>query len=212
MYRFVGVVMLCFVTNFALGQCSWQFKKEDDGIKIYTGRAPNTNFKAIKVECTVNARLSQLVAFLLDVSGQNEWVYGNKSSELVKKIGTNEIVFYSVVDLPWPCANRDYISHIIFTQESPQALSIEAHTEPDLLPEKSGLVRIRESHAHWDISSVDKEHQSIVYTVQFDPGGSLPAWLVNMFVTKGPLQTFQKLRVCVAKPQYKNAQVDFIKE
>jgi hypothetical protein len=57
-----------------------------------------------------------------------------------------------------------------------------------------------------------KELLKIVYTVEFDPSGAVPAWLTNMFVTKGPLQTFQKLRLAVSRPAYANATVDFIKE
>jgi len=210
--RIVWVVVMCLFTSVCFAQGDWQLKRDEDGIKVYTGKNPNSNFKSIKVECTINAHLSQLVAFLLDVDKQHEWVYANKNSRLLKKIGPNEIVFYSELDVPWPATNRDYISHITINQLSPQSLVIEAHTEPDLLPEKEGKVRVKTSNARWEVTSVSKEMQKIVYTVQFDPAGSLPAWLVNMFVTKGPFQTFQKLREGVSKEEYHNAYVDFIKE
>ena len=34
---------------------------------------------------------------------------------------------------------------------------------------------------------------SIVYIFEVEPGGSLPAWVVNMFADKGPYETFKKL-------------------
>jgi hypothetical protein len=34
---------------------------------------------------------------------------------------------------------------------------------------------------------------SIVYTFEVDPGGSLPAWLVNSFADKAPYESFKKL-------------------
>ena len=206
------IVLVLLAGGFhAYAQCDWHLKKDEDGIKVYTSCSENSNFKLIKVECTINARLSQLVAFLLDVTKQHEWVYSNKTSQLIKKVGPNEIIFYSSVNVPWPCTDRDYISHIVINQQSPQAITIDAHTEPDLLPYKDGLVRVRKSSAHWDVTSLSSDVQKIVYTVQFDPGGSIPAWLVNMFVTKGPLQTFQKLRACVSKPENQNLLADFIK-
>jgi hypothetical protein len=209
--KIMGVVMLCFIATDSIGQ-DWTLKKDVEGIKVYTGKTPNSAFKSIKVECTINAHLSQLVAFLLDVSRQHDWVYSNENSELVKKVAPNEFIFYAEVGVPWPVANRDYISHITIVQQTPQFLTIDAYTEPDLLPEKPGRVRVRHSHAHWDVTTLSKYQQQIVYTVEFDPAGSLPAWLVNMFVTKGPLETFQKLRTCVSDPQYQAASVDFIKE
>jgi hypothetical protein len=32
-----------------------------------------------------------------------------------------------------------------------------------------------------------------VYIFEIDPGGSTPAWLVNMFADKGPYETFKQL-------------------
>jgi hypothetical protein len=52
----------------------------------------------------------------------------------------------------------------------------------------------------------------IDYVVQFDPSGSVPAWLTNMFVTKGPMETFEKLQGRVSMQVYKNARFDFIKD
>jgi hypothetical protein len=36
-------------------------------------------------------------------------------------------------------------------------------------------------------------YMNIVYTFEADPGGSLPAWLVNSFADKGPYESFRKL-------------------
>ena len=212
MRRIAQILLLCLVCARVSGQDEWELKKDEDGIKVFTACTPNSNFKSIKVECTVKATPSQLVAFLMDIQAQHDWVYNNKSTQLVKKIGSNEMIFYSEVSVPWPCTNRDYISHITIKQPTPQLVTIDAHAEPDLLPVKEGKVRVMTSKAHWDVTSLSKDLLKIVYTVQFDPAGSVPAWLTNMFVTKGPLQTFQKLRECVSRPVYQNAHVDFIKD
>jgi hypothetical protein len=33
----------------------------------------------------------------------------------------------------------------------------------------------------------------IMYTFEANPGGSVPAWLVNSFADKGPFESFKKL-------------------
>jgi len=194
----------------ALAQYNWQLRKNEDGIKVYTSSTPNSNFKAIKVECPIKASQSQLVAFLLDIAKQSEWVYGTKKSEVMQILHPNELIFYSEISVPWPCTNRDYIAHFTVTQVSPQLLTIDSHAEPGLQPPKAGLVRVQKSMAHWEVTTTSTG-LFVVYTLQFDPGGSVPAWLINMFVTKGPLQTFSNLREQVMKPQYQNAHFDFIK-
>jgi len=206
------IVLLCLLSMHANGQGDWKLKRNEEGIKVFTASSDQSEFKSIKVECTVNARLSQLVALLLDVDEQHNWVYGSQSSRLVKKPAANEIIFYAEVSVPWPCANRDYIAHITVSQKSPLLVTIDSHGEPDMLPRVDGKVRVKTSIAHWDVISLGNGQLKIIYTVQFDPSGSVPAWLVNMFLTKGPFQTFQKLRTEVSKPTYQNAHFDFIKE
>jgi len=207
-----AITLLCCLTGAAQAQDNWQLKKEEEGILVYTGSSPNSDFKSIKVECTVKAKTTQLVAFLLDLDAQRDWVYNNKNTSLIKKIDANEMIFYSEVSVPWPCTNRDYISHITITQPNPKLVTIDAHAEPGLLPAKEGKVRVKDSKAHWEVTRAGSDLLKIVYTVQFDPSGAIPAWLTNMFVTKGPLLTFRKLREVVARPVYANASVPFIKE
>lgn len=191
-------------------QFKWQLKKDENGVKVYTSGTENSNFKSIKVECVLKATQSQLVAFLLDISRQHDWVYGTKTSQLLKIIRPNELIFYSEVSVPWPATNRDYIAHFTINQVSPLLLTIDSHAEPGLLPVKPGLVRVQKSIAHWEVTTIAGGLQ-IVYTLQFDPGGSVPAWLINMFITKGPLQTFEKLKEKAVGPEYQNTRIDFIK-
>lgn len=211
--HYVGaVVVISLLACAAHAQQDWHLKREDDGIKVYTRNTDNSDFKSVKVECNVASRMSSLVAFLLDIDKQKDWVYNNKGSSLVRKVAANEVIFYSEICLPWPCTNRDYVSHITVTQPQGATVVIDANAEPDLVPQKDGKVRIKTSKAHWEITPISAYLQRIVYTVQFDPAGSVPAWLVNMFVTKAPYQTFMKLREGAARPEYQNAHLDFIRE
>jgi START domain len=211
MPRLILLLLLLMLSMVANAQPKWVLKREEEGIKVYTATVDNSCFKSIKAEFTVNATPSQLIAFLLDIDKQPQWVYNTKSSRLYRKVRDNEIIFYSEVDIPWPCTNRDYIAHFTVNQVNPNLITIDSRAEPDLMPINKGLVRVRYSMAHWDIAKVNDHLQSVVYTVQFDPGGSVPAWLTNLFVTKGPMQTFQRLRTGASNPVYLNAHVDFIK-
>jgi hypothetical protein len=212
MGKMVAILLLSLISAGVCAQTDWQLKKEEDGIKVFTANTPNSNFKSVKVECIVKARPSQLVAFLMDVERQHDWIYNNKSARVVKKIGENEIIAYSEYSVPWPCCNRDYVAHVVINQQTPQLITIDSHAEPDMLPVKQGRVRVKRSVSHWEVIALSNELLKIVYTVQCDPAGSIPAWLTNMFVAKGPYQTFQKLRDEVAKSPYQNVHLAFIKE
>lgn len=209
MFKFLPVLALMLCSWCAHAQPEWKFKKEESGIKVYTAYTDSSDVKSVKVEFNVQATPDQLIAFLLDVPQQPEWIYNVKTAYVLKTIKPNDLIFYSQVSLPWPCSNRDYVAHFTINKRSDDLYTVDSHAEPEHMPEKPGFVRVRQSAAHWNISKVSENELKIVYTFSFDPGGALPAWLVNMFVAKGPIHTFQKLRECVRRPEYRDARLSF---
>jgi hypothetical protein len=208
--------ILVFLTAMAASNpCSatdWKLKKEQDNIRVYTATEGDSKYRSVKVECSVKARFAQIVAALLDIDRLHEWIYSDKYSKLLKQPGSNEVIFYSEVSVPWPCANRDFVADCRVTQTRPDVVLIDSHSESGYMPEKEGVIRVKSSSAHWILTAIGNNEVKIEYTVQFDPGGSVPAWLTNMFVAEGPLKTFEKLRERVNIPAYQDAHYDFITE
>lgn len=196
-----------------MAQQSWQLSTEKDGMKIYTGTVSDSKFKAIKVECDYNATLSQLVSVLLDVKTCPEWVYNTKSCVLLKQISPSELYYYSEVSIPWPAQNRDFVAHLTVTQNpETKVVYMDGPAIPGMVPIKKGIVRIDHSTGKWAITPIAENRIHVVYTLQVDPGGAIPAWLVNMFAAEGPSQSFKKLRLQLQKPAYRNASLSFIKD
>ena len=194
-----------------LGQDGWKLKTNKDSIAIFTRTFPDSKFKAIKVEVELDATLSQLVAVILDVNTGGEWVYSTKSSVLLKQVSPSELYYYSEVNVPWPAANRDFIAQLKAVQDShSRVVTIYGPTFPDYLPVKKDIVRVRRSEGKWIISPVAKNRVRVEYTLRVDPGGDLPAWLVNMFASKGPYESFRKLKEQLQKPVYANMKLPFI--
>ena len=195
------------------GQSAWKLHSDKDGIQIYTKTVSNSAFKALKTVCTVETSLSRLAAVLLDVKNTKDWVYATKVCSLLKQASPAELYYYSEVSLPWPASNRDFIIRIAVSQDpATKALTVIAENKPAYIPGKKNIVRIQQSEAHWLITPQANGMVKVEYTMQVDPGGLLPAWLVNMFVSKGPYQTFVKLREQVKKPIYNNIHLGFIKD
>jgi hypothetical protein len=124
-----------------------------------------------------------------------------------------DLIYYSEVDLPWPVSNRDFIIRITLTQEPlTKVMTIVAENMPKYVPQKNGIVRIQKSYGIWQISPIDNKHVRVEYTLQVDPGGSIPAWLVNMVASTGPYQSFIGLRKQVKKEKYKDAHLPGISD
>ena len=210
------VVVLFFWILFATPvycQQNWKLSTATDGMKVYTSIVANSKIKAVKVECDLNTNLTQLVTVLLDVKTCPEWVYSAVSCALVKQVSPSELYYYSEVNLPWPAQNRDFVAHLTVTQNpETKVVTVDGPAVPGFVPEKKGIVRIEHSTGKWVISPLDDKHTHVVYTLQVDPGGAIPSWLVNLFATEGPVQIFKKLRLQVQKPAYREAELPFIKE
>jgi hypothetical protein len=208
-------LLLLLLTNCALAQTrnNWALKENNDGVKIFTRDIENSKIKAIKVECQLNATLSQLVSVLMDVNSSEEWLYHTASNYIVKQVSPSELYYYSLVEMPWPVSNRDFIAHLTVSQDAvTKVVTIDAPCVADMVPVKAKVVRIANSKGKWVISPLSKSQVKVVYTLHADPGGIIPAWITNLFVTQGPSQSFKKLKVHLQKAVYKNVKLDYIIE
>jgi hypothetical protein len=207
LYALLAVIFASFLPSAKLvAQDNWILASDHEGIMIYTRAMPNSKVKAVKVVSNLPATSTQLVAAILDIETCNEWVYHSKKNVLVKTISPLDIIYYSEVDVPWPAENRDYVVHIQVTQ-NPQnkVISINSPCIPGYVAEKPGIVRINNSVGKWTIVPTGKNQVKAEYTLEVDPMGDIPAWLTNLFATKGPLETFRRLKIHVQKDEYKKA-------
>ena len=72
------------------------------------------------------------------------------------------------------------------------------------------IVRIPQSYSKWYIQPLQKGQVQIEYILQVDPGGMVPAWLINLFAARGPFESFKNLRKQVKKDIYNRVKIDFI--
>lgn len=173
----------------------WELKSNEDGIKVFTASQQGSNIKAMKAEFNAKGTPEMLAGLLLDINKQQDWVYSTKSSALIRKIGEYELVYYTEKSMPWPLSNRDAVIHVKITQDpETQIMTVNSNTIGGTVKEKKGIVRIPSSNVTWKVTPLNSHEIKVEYTAQADPGGSVPAWITNTFLTKGPLETFRKLR------------------
>ncbi|MBT8195412.1 MAG: hypothetical protein KJO64_03240 [Bacteroidia bacterium] len=169
-------------------------EREENGIKVYSSKLSNTNFKAVKVESVVEGDIDMLLSLLTTVDGMKGWVYKTENIKLINSSSDSAVTFYSETDLPWPMSNRDAIVHLEMNKNNlPDFSSIKGTCDPDGAPKEKGIVRISHFIANWRINMLKGNKMHIVYVVEVDPGGNIPAWINNMFIAKGPYETFINL-------------------
>ncbi|WP_229217182.1 START domain-containing protein [Dyadobacter luteus] len=197
--------------NMVSAQSDWRLIAEDEGISVFSKSVSTSKVKAVKVECTLEASASQLVTLLMDLPVAIQWVSHTKSCTLVKRISPSELYYYSEVALPWPLENRDFVAHVRVTQDAiTKVVTMNAPAVPGWVNENKGVVRIRKSLGYWTITPLAGNKVQVQYTLQVDPGGIIPAWMVNMLAAQGPMESFKNMRQQIRLPRYHNVSLPFI--
>ena len=190
----------------------WILKKEQDSIRIFSRSGVHSQYNELKVELTVHARLSALAALILDISSYPQWSYNTKKSYILKTVSASEMYFYTQIDSPWPASDRDLVIHLLMSQNPvSHGLTIKEESVPGFIPAIKNFVRVPRSLEKWTVTPIGHDRISIEYYADIDPGEAVPAWLINFFGIKAPLETFQSLKRQIQKPTYQQASVSFIK-
>lgn len=192
--KIIFLFLFPVVVSESFGQHNWKLARDNDGIKVYESETKNSAYKSIKVECVLAGTYDKLIALLNDVARHKEWVYHAKTSHIIKKNSVYDFYYYTETSIPWPMSNRDAVVHLTMKRDSlDRFLKITAVAVTGHIAEKKGKVRVPRSLVNWHVTMPSPTSISIVYTFEADPGGSMPAWLVNMFADKGPNESFKKL-------------------
>ena len=190
----IPILLILIHPSMLAAQDEWKLNRNEKGIKVYTASGENSKFKRIKVEATFVGTIDRLMAILLDVGNNKQWVYHTRKSHLIQLFNPHELLYYAETSLPWPLSNRDMAIRMSFAPDTiNHTLLVTAIGEPDAVPVNKGLVRIRYFNARWEVRKTNENEIGITYYLTVNPAGSISPGISNMFVTKGPFETFNNL-------------------
>ena len=194
--RYRILFVLIGTQSIALAQSECKLRKDEGGIKVYTCNTDTSKFKSIKVECTLNCSLDKLESLLLDFDNYVQWQFNTTESKALKKNSDTEFVYYARIEAQWPVSDRDMVV-LLRSVRTLNELHVSANSERGILAEKKDLVRVPASRSQWIVTEKSKNQLDVKYAIQIDPGGNVPAWLVNWVCANAPLQSFQSLKKLV---------------
>ncbi len=207
------LVLLLLLPIFLFSQANWELKKDEDGIQVFWREAADSDIKEIKIVFDVDASLNSIAALMSDVDNYTTWVYATSHADLTKDLGNNTMIYYNIVDFPWPLDDRDLYLHTTLTQNSQtKILTSLSYAMPDYRDDTEEMVRIKKADIVWTVTPLSTQKAKIEYSLLTDPGGSLPAFLINIASDYGPFKTMQIFREQLALPRYRDALYPNIEE
>lgn len=194
-YLILTLVALYLSVTLAIAQAEWKRVAARDGIKVYAKTVPDSKIRAMKAECVLQAGVDEVIALLMDVEAAGQWVCHTKSCKLIKRVSDTELFYHTEVSLPWPLDNRDFVTQLkVIKDEASGIVTVDAPAVPGIVPVREDVVRVSRSINRWLIRPLANGKVWIEYTLQVDPGGHIPAHVVNMFACRAPIETFQNMR------------------
>jgi hypothetical protein len=176
-------------------QNNWIFQREKDGIKISSRHTATSQFDDIRVEADMPGNIEQLKSILLDINHYKDWSYAMKKSVLIKQLGTCKLIYYSEIEVPWPATNRYFYANFDLKEDSEiHSIKVISINLPDYLQAPKDLLQVTFLKGLWNISTNSKKSIHVDYVLELNPGGSLPSWVINLFSTKGPMETFENIK------------------
>lgn len=209
---FIKILVFSLLPSFLFAQEEWELKKDSDGISVWWRATEGTDIKEIKIQLEVEASLNTIVSIMEDVPAYEEWVYSTKKSELIEGEGIH-IVYYNIMDFPWPMDDRDLVMRTNVTQDpDTRIITSKSTATPDKVPYNEDMVRVEMTETEWIVTPLGNNRARIDYRLISDPGGSIPAFLINIASDFGPYKTMAAFRKRVEMPEYRNANVQGIEE
>ena len=190
----------------------WEKKKDEDGVKVYTSKVPNSKFRAVRAEVLVKGSVSALVALVLDNSACPKWADLCKESKLIEKISDTENYIYSYNDIPFPVSDRDALTHVVWTHDPVSGkVSMTSTATQGRYPKDKKAVRIENAVTKWHFTPKDNGTVLVENFAHIDPNGPTPAWVTNLMLVSSPMKTMKNMREIIESGQYADSKVAFLK-
>jgi ribosome-associated toxin RatA of RatAB toxin-antitoxin module len=203
-------LLLVFAFQLSGQENDWKLKKQTKDLTIFYRQPPASKLKELKMTAIFESNLSTIVAVLKDVEAYPEWLYGCRRAEVVHTLAPFRFM-YVEMDFPWPLSDRDYYGQAHLVQD-PHTKVVTSRMVgiPEFGPEEENFVRIPQMEVIWKFTPIDEKTTHLDYLLRSDPGGSLPAWLINLALDKGPSRSLRQFGAMLKLEKYKKQSFAYI--
>ena len=190
----------------------WKKIRESNGISIYSRTNSLSPIKEVKAEMEISTSLGGLVTLVKDVKNQPKWAYSNIEARILEQKDIYHWINYTLSDVPWPASDRYVIAEVELWQNADSSVYVLSRSSDRFPDYNTEAVRIPLLRTSWYFKKRKNGKIFVRIQILLDPGGSIPAWITNLFVDKGPYNTVYNLRQMVEKEEYKKIRLPYIKE
>lgn len=208
--KFLFVVLL-LKDSAGHSQPQWTLMEVREGISLYESAERCDTLRNFMATFTVPASIKTCVNMLYDTKFHTDFMDGMKSSEVIKYHNERSLVFYQVIDLPWPIPNRDLVTLATFDHTpdfktvTVNLVSASGEMEPTY------MTRVQVPEREWSFSKNGLESTYVTYRYHTNPS-HFPSLLEETFTIDGPLKMMSRFKELASKESRTPVELAWIKE
>ena len=189
------------------GASAWEQIKHKDGVKVWQKKIEGSPYVAFRGQIVIGASIKKVMAVLNDQDRKTEWMKQCVANYVIEYKKLGKLIIYNRTGSNFPLvADRDVVveTNLTFNRESG---TIDITAKPTNHPQGKpveGVVRMKNLQLHWGLKYIDATKTQVTYEVQTDPGGWIPAWVVNLVAEGIPFHTLKGLELQTKKPYEKS--------
>jgi hypothetical protein len=189
----------------------WKLAKSAEGIQIYTSPVPGTEFSMFRAITRVKTSLLSLVAIWSNADSFTGWMFTCKEARLLEKESEQTYIIYILTAVPWPLSNRDNILRSALTQDKVTGkITIEMTGLPDYMEKRPNTVRVIKAFGKVELTPLENHEIEVSFEYFMNPGGLIPAPIINLFLLDFPFFTLKKMRSVVLEKKFQDMQYSFL--
>ncbi len=206
--------LLLFISS-AVHADDWSLARDSSNIKVWTRHIPDYPIRGFKAVTVVKSSLGGLLALIMDTERADQWIYRITQVDVLKRDDEKaSFVIRVVTDFPWPLSNRDVIVAGQISQDEKTGAVVVSSRSLALpqYPPLDDFVRMPDIDGSWIFRPLANGLVEVTMQGRADPGGSIPAGIVNLIIHETPYRTLQGLRRVIGDRRYQDVSFPSIKE
>jgi hypothetical protein len=192
---------------------SWKKVKDRNGIQIYRAHTEESKFKTFKAVTRFELdNIQSFVGLLLDDSASTKWIHMLSGAEIVPTDNPYRNELYVETRLPWPVKDRFSKMDTVLSQDEDYTVRFKLHEPRVPAKKRDGYILAPISKGFYEVKPVPNSKEvEVIIEILVDPGGAVPAFLVNLITDDMSYFTTKKFRKIIQTEPYLSYTTDLIK-
>lgn len=178
----------------------WELDVDSDGIRVWTRVKEGSRYKEAKGEVIVPGSPQNAFSVIVSAETCREWVYRCTNSYVISRPRPQDGVVYTRTNSFWPISDRDAVFLAETSYDTQNNIFRASMVQKnDVLPDVEGVVRITAMNGSWEVLPFSFTESRVIFWSHVEPGGLLPAALVNLAISNLHKNSLASLRKFLEK-------------